>query len=58
VLTSPQTINNLVNLKSKYNNVDNLLEDINNELQARCLELVNHKQTLQNRDKDLVVVKA
>ncbi len=58
MLTSPQTINNLVNLKSKYNNVDNLLEDINNELQARCLELVNHKQTLQNRDKDLVVVKA
>jgi hypothetical protein len=58
VLTSPQTINNLVNLKSKYNNVDNLLEDINNELQVRCLELVNHKQTLQNRDKNLVVVKA
>ncbi len=58
MLTSPQTINNLVNLKSKYNNVDNLLEDINNELQVRCLELVNHKQTLQNRDKNLVVVKA
>jgi hypothetical protein len=35
-----------------------MLEDINNQLQAHCLELVNHKQALQNENKILVVVKA
>ncbi len=30
----------------------------NNQLHARCLKLVNHKQTLQNRDKELAIVKA
>jgi hypothetical protein len=45
-------------MKFKYNNLDNLLEDTNNQLQAHCLELVNHKQVLQNRDKDLIVIKA
>ncbi len=54
----PQTIDNLVDLKSKYNNANNLLKDINNQLQACCLKLVSHKQALQNRDNDLVVIKA
>ncbi len=54
----PQTINDLADLKSKYNNAENLLEDINNQLQACCLELVSQKKALQNRDNDLVVIKA
>ncbi len=54
----PRTIDSLAYLKSKYNNVENLLEDINNQLQVYCLELVSHKQSLQNRDNDLVVIKA
>jgi hypothetical protein len=35
-----------------------MLEDTNNQLQARCLELVNNKQTLHNRDKELAIIKA
>jgi hypothetical protein len=42
----PQTIDNLANLKNKYNTIENLLEDTNNQLQARCLELVSHKQAM------------
>ncbi len=45
-------------MKSKYNNVENLLKDTNNQLQAHCSKLVSHKQALLNRDKDLNVVKA
>jgi hypothetical protein len=52
-----QIVDNLTNLKSKYNIVKNLLKDTNNKLHAYCLELVNHKQVLQNRDKDLTTVK-
>ncbi len=53
-----QKIDNLVNLKSKYNTTNNLLIDTNNQLQAHCLKLVNHKQALQNINKELTVVKA
>jgi hypothetical protein len=45
-------------MRCKYNNVENLLEDTNNQLQACCLKLVNHKQALQNKDKNLAIVKA
>jgi hypothetical protein len=51
-------VDNLADLRSKYNTVENLLKDTNNQLQARCLELINHKQALQKKDKKLVVVKA
>lgn len=45
-------------MRSNYNNAANLLEDTNNQLQARCLELVSHKQALHNKDIDLVIIKA
>jgi hypothetical protein len=35
-----------------------MLKDTNNQLQAHCLELVSHKQALQNKDKNLIIVKA
>ncbi len=57
VHTWPQTINSLVDLRSKYNNVENMLEDTNNQLQAHCLKLVNNKKALQNKEKNLIVVK-
>jgi hypothetical protein len=44
-------------MKSKYNNVKNLLKDTNNYLQVHYLKLVNHKQALLNRDTNLHVVK-
>lgn len=44
-------------MKSKYNIVKNLLKDTKNKLHAYCLELVSHKQPLQNRNKDLATVK-
>jgi hypothetical protein len=44
-------------LKTKYNTIENLLKDIDNQLQAHCLKLVSHKQALQNRDEDLITVK-
>jgi len=44
-------------LKTKYNTIENLLKDIDNQLQAHCLKLVSHKQALQNRNKDLITVK-
>jgi hypothetical protein len=34
-----------------------LLKDTNNQLHAYCLKLVSHKQALQNRDKELAIVK-
>jgi hypothetical protein len=37
VQTWPQTIDGFIDLKSKYNNAENLLEGINNQLQAHCL---------------------
>ncbi len=33
------------------------MEDTNNLLQARCMKLVNTKQTLHNKDKELVIIK-
>jgi hypothetical protein len=39
-------------MRSKYNNVENMLEDTNDLLQAICLKLVSHKQALQNKYKD------
>jgi hypothetical protein len=53
-----QIVNNLVDLMSKYNNVENLLEDTNNQLQVCCLELVSRKQALLNKYKDLAIVKS
>jgi len=44
-------------MKCKYNNVENLLEDTNNQLQTCSLKLVSHKQTLQNKDKNLTIMK-
>ncbi len=44
-------------MKSKYNIVKNLLKDTNNKLHAYCLELVSHKQALQNKNKDLATMK-
>lgn len=55
--TWPLIINNLTNLKTMYNSAKTLLEDTNNQLHAYCLELVNHKQALQNRDKELATMK-
>jgi hypothetical protein len=34
-----------------------MLEDTNNQLHAHCLELVNHRQALQSRDKELITMK-
>jgi alkylhydroperoxidase/carboxymuconolactone decarboxylase family protein YurZ len=55
--TWPQIVNNLANLWTKYNFIENLLENTNNQLQAYCLELVNNKQALQNKDKELATIK-
>ncbi len=56
--TWPQTTDNLFDLRSKYNTIGNLLEDTNNQLQVHCLKVVNHKQALQKKNKELVIVKA
>jgi hypothetical protein len=53
-----QTVNNLANLKTKYNSNNYLLKDINNQLHAHCLEPINNKQALQNWDKELATIKA
>jgi hypothetical protein len=45
-------------MRCKYNNVEKMLKDTNNQLQACCLELVNHKQAPQSKDKNLAIVKA
>ncbi len=55
--TWPQTVDILTNLKTKYNYSKSMLKDTNNQLQAHCLKPVSHKQTLQNKDKDLVTMK-
>jgi hypothetical protein len=56
--TWPQIVNNLTNLSTKYNFIESLLKDTNNQLRAHCLELVNNKQALQNKDKELATIKA
>ncbi len=56
--TWPQIVDNLTDLRSKYNNVKNLLKNKNNQLQACYLKLVNRKQALQNQEKDLATMKA
>jgi hypothetical protein len=44
-------------MKTMYNFAKTLLEDTNNQLQAYCLELVDHKPKLQNKDKELATMK-
>ncbi len=54
----PQTVDNLVDLRTRYNSTKSLFEDTNNQLQAHCLELVSTRQALLNREKELVTIKA
>ncbi len=56
--TWPWIIDSLANLRTKYNFIESLLENTNNQLQVHCLELVNNKQALQNKDKELAIIKA
>jgi hypothetical protein len=39
-------IDNLVDLKTKYNIVENVLDDINNQLQVHFFKIINHKQAM------------
>lgn len=54
----PQIVDNLVDLRTRYNSIKSLFEDTNNQLQAHCLELVSTQQALQNREEELTIVKA
>jgi hypothetical protein len=51
-------VDNLVDLRTRYNSIKSLFEDTNNQLQAHCLELVSTQQALQNREEELTIVKA
>jgi hypothetical protein len=51
-------VNILANFRAKFNVVENLLEESNNQLQAYCLELISNKQTLLNKNKELTPTKA